>query len=102
MTALNKLEEMGLRPEKKKTRKPEESIATLEEISKDRKKIQQLDLLIEGLSETDTRELIIYGVYVKKHLASLIPVSRERRIEKTLEYLSRMIENFTKSSELSK
>ena len=102
MSVLNKLEEMGYKPKKEKAKRPEESIATLTEISKDPKKIQQLDLLIEGLSETDTRELIIYGVYVKKHLASLIPVSREKRIEKTLEYLSRMIQNFAKSPELFK
>jgi hypothetical protein len=87
--ALAKLEEMGYKPrkrEKEREKKPVEELST-------NKTKQTLELLIEGFADPDPRELIIYGVYVKKHLAPFVPASREKRIEKTLEYLAKAIEN---------
>jgi len=91
--ALDKLEEMGYKPRKRKAIK-EKKVLNTEELSRNRAKRQILELLIEGLADPDPRELIVYGVYVKKHLAPFTPTSREKRIEKTLEYLAKAIENF--------
>lgn len=89
--ALDKLEEMGYKPRKREKERGKKPV-DIEELSTNKTK-QTLELLIEGFADPDPRELIIYGAYVKKHLAPFIPASREKRIEKTLEYLAKAIEN---------
>jgi len=97
VSALEKLEEMGYKPKKKKVTEHDVPKTIYKEIGADQKKLQMLDLLIEGLTESNAREIIIYGMYVKKYLASMIPVSSEKRVEKTLEYLQKMIEGAIKA-----
>jgi hypothetical protein len=96
MSALKNLEDMGYKPKKEKVTKHDVSESIHGKIE-DKKKLQMLDLLIEGLTDSDAKEIIIYGMYVKKHLASMIPVSREKRVEKTLEFLQKMIEETVKA-----
>lgn len=96
MAALKNLENMGYKPKREKVTKNDVSEGAYQEIE-DKKKLQMLDLLIEGLTDSDAKEVIIYGMYIKKHLASIIPVSREKRVEKTLECLQKMIEETVKA-----
>jgi len=48
-------------------------------------------LLFEGFSEPDAREILVYGMYIKKNLTSFVLASRDRRVEKTLEWLDEAI-----------
>lgn len=52
---------------------------------------KSLNLLIEAFSEANPIEILIYGMFVKKKLGSIIPRSKEK-IEKTLEWLSDAID----------
>jgi carbon-monoxide dehydrogenase iron sulfur subunit len=52
---------------------------------------QSLNLLIEAFSEPSPIEILIYGMFVKKKLGSIVPRSKEK-IEKTLEWLSDAID----------
>jgi len=64
-------EKMGLKPKRKEKTKIEER---KEEI-----------LLIESFSEEDAKEILVYGMYVKKNLASFVPASKDKRLEKAIE-----------------
>ena len=50
-----------------------------------------LDLLLESLSEPDPREILIYGMYVKKCLSPIIRAKTKDNIEKTLELLKKTL-----------
>jgi len=99
--ALEKLRELGYKPRKKPAIEEKEIEVELETIlktiedSETRKRI--LDLLVEALSESDIREILIYGMYVKKHLTPVVPAMHKEKIEKTLEWLSAAIEQLVKS-----
>jgi hypothetical protein len=99
--ALDKLKELGYKPRKKPTIEKEEIEDELETIlqkveeSESKKRI--LNLLVEALSESDPREILIYGMYVKKLLTPVVPAMHRKRIEKTLEWLSAAIEQIIKS-----
>ena len=99
--ALDKLKELGYKPRKKPAIEKEEIEVKLETIlktvedSETRKRI--LDLLVEALSESDPREILIYGMYVKKHLTPIVPAMHKEKMEKTLEWLSAAIEQIVKS-----
>jgi hypothetical protein len=99
--ALDKLEELGYKPRKKPTIEKEEIEDELETIlqkveeSESKKRI--LNLLVEALSESDPREILIYGMYVKKLLTPVVPAMHREKIEKTLEWLSAAIEQIIKS-----
>ena len=99
--ALDKLKELGYKPRKKPAIEKEESEAELETILKmiedNETRKQILDLLVEALSESDPREILIYGMYVKKHLTSIVPAMHKEKIEKTLEWLGAAIEQIAKS-----
>jgi len=58
---------------------------------------KSLNLLIEAFSETNPIEILIYGMFVKNELGSLIPHSKEK-IEQTLELLTNAIKLGEKSS----
>ncbi len=74
----------GYAPEKEDTGKPE--------------KIERsLNLLIDAFSEPNPRDILIYGMFVKNKLGSMIPKSEEK-IEKTLNWLSEAID-FVKEHE---
>jgi len=99
--ALDKLKELGYKPRKKPAIEKEETEVELETILKTiednetRKNI--LDLLVEALSETDPREILIYGMYVKKHLTPMVPAMHKEKIEKTLDWLGAAIKQIAKS-----
>jgi hypothetical protein len=89
MSLLKKLEELGYKP--KKVEEKEETSAETEDILKNIKnsetKQQILNLLLEALSEIDPREILVYGMYVKKYFSPIIGGKQKDNIEKTLELL---------------
>ena len=96
--ALNKLKELGYKPRKKpEVEKEGEIESVLQQVEESEVKKQILGLLVEALSEADPREILIYGMYVKKHLASIVPAVRKEKTEKTLEWLSDAIRLVQKS-----
>lgn len=74
---------IDFQPENEKSEKP----ANIE---------KSLNLLIEAFSESNPIEILIYGMFVKNELGSLVPRSKEK-IEKTLEWLSNAIKLVEKS-----
>ena len=96
--ALDKLKELGYKPRKKPEMEKEGEIESiLQKVEESEAKKQILNLLVEALSEADPREILVYGMYVKKNLASIVPVARREKIEKTLEWLSEAIKLVQKS-----
>jgi len=87
---LKKLEELGYKP--KKVTEKEKNVDGTEDILKDIKsseaKQQILDLLLEALSETDPRDILIYGMYVKKCFSPIVRPKQKDSIEKTLQLLT--------------
>jgi len=89
MSLLKKLEELGYKP-KKSTEQKDTSVQTediLKNIKNSETKQQILNLLLEALSETDPREILVYGMYVKKYFSPIIGGKQKDNIEKTLELL---------------
>jgi len=89
MSLLKKLEELGYKP-KKSTEQKAKSAQTediLKNIKNNETKQQILNLLLEALSETDPREILVYGMYVKKYFSPIIGGKQKDNIEKTLELL---------------
>ena len=86
---LKKLEELGYKPKKRVETEgiDSETAALLKEIEKSATKKQILELLIEAVSESDPREILIYGMYVKKRLGPERDTKQKDKIEKTLEKL---------------
>ena len=96
--ALDKLKELGYKPRKKPEVGKEGEIGSiLQQVGESEAKKQILNLLVEALSESDPREILVYGMYVKKHLAPIVPAARREKIEKTLEWLSDAIKLVEKS-----
>jgi carbon-monoxide dehydrogenase iron sulfur subunit len=62
----------------------------LRQLSEIDKMKKSLNLLLEAFSEPNPIEILIYGMFVKKNLASLVPKSRAK-IEKTLKWLDEII-----------
>jgi carbon-monoxide dehydrogenase iron sulfur subunit len=62
----------------------------LQQLDEKEKMENSLNLLIEAFSEPNPIEILIYGMFVKKNLASLVPKSRTK-IEKTLKWLEKVI-----------
>ena len=96
--ALDKLKELGYKPTKKpeiETKGEIESI--LQQVGESKTKKEILNLLVEALSEADPREILVYGMYVKKNLAPIVPAEHKEKIEKTLEWLSDAIRLVEKS-----
>ena|SRR3990170_537016 len=94
--ALDKLKEIGVKPSQKsaaETRELETELNTiLQKVENSEPKKRILSLLFEALSESDPKEILIYGMYVKKNLAPMVPARREEKIEKTLEWLGKAIQ----------
>ena len=91
--ALKKLEELGYKPKKsnEKEETDKETLALLREIEKSETKKEILELLIEAVSESDPRELLIYGMYVKNRLGPERGTKQKDKIEKTFEKLKSAI-----------
>jgi hypothetical protein len=90
---LKKLEELGYKP-KKGVEKEEDGTQIadiLKNVQSSEAKQKILDLLIEALSEPDPREILIYGMYVKKIFSSIIRAKQKDHIEKTMELLTKAI-----------
>ena len=86
--ALEKLEELGYKPHKKLKVEKEgvesEVESILRQVEESDVKKRTLNLLLEALSESDPREILIYGMYIKKHLIPIVPAMHRERIAKTL------------------
>ena len=84
--ALEKLEEMGYKPHKKLKVEKEgvesEVESILRQVEESDVKKRTLNLLLEALSESDPREILIYGMYIKKHLTPIVPAMHRERIAK--------------------
>lgn len=87
--ALKKLEELGYKPKKgSKEEDTEDQMASiLKEIQNSEAKQEILELLLEALSEPDPREILVYGMYVKKAFSPIIRPKQKGHIEKTMEML---------------
>ena len=87
---LKKLEELGYKP--KKIPEKEDAVNDIADILKNiqssEAKQKILNLLLEALSETDPREILIYGMYVKKIFSPIIRAKQKDHIEKTMELLT--------------
>ena len=91
--ALKKLEELGYKP-KKNIEKEDEATSTVEilkDVQGSEAKQEILNLLLESLSEPDPREILIYGMYVKKCFAPIIRAKTKDNIEKTMELLKKAL-----------
>jgi Fe-S-cluster-containing dehydrogenase component len=69
----------------------------LQELSENEEKREPLNLLVEAFSEPKPLDILIYGMYVKKHLASMVPGASIEKIEKTLKWLGDAIKLVEKS-----
>jgi hypothetical protein len=87
---LKKLEELGYKPKKsiEKEDTSNETAGILKNVQSSEAKTQILNLLLESLSETDPREILIYGMYVKKAFSPIIRAKQKDHIEKTMELLT--------------
>jgi len=98
---LEKFEELGYKPSKKLRVEKEENGneigVILRKIEKSETKKQILNLLVEALSEPDPREILIYGMYVKKHLSPVVPAMQKEKLEKTIQWLTAAINHITKT-----
>jgi ribosomal protein S7 len=97
--ALDKLKELGYKPRKKTTVEVEEGEleTILKKVEESETKKTIMNLLVEALSEPDPREILIYGMYVKKNLSPAVPAMHREKIEKTLKWLRAAIEQVMKS-----
>ena len=68
----------------------------LKKLGENETKRLAMDLLIEGLSDPDPREILVYGAFVKRYLEPVIASTRDDRIEKTLKLLGEAITQYIK------
>jgi hypothetical protein len=87
---LDKLEELGYKPKKRveKEDAQTETADILKNIQSSEAKQRILNLLLEALSEPDPREILIYGMYVKKTFSPIIRAKQKDHIEKTMQMLT--------------
>ena len=87
---LKKLEELGYKPKKslEKEDANNETTDILNAIKSSEAKQKILNLLLEALSETDPREILIYGMYVKNTFSPILRAKQKDHIEKTMEMLT--------------
>jgi Fe-S-cluster-containing dehydrogenase component len=85
-------------PMKEKESENSPSLQKSEEI---KAKKESLNLLIEAFSEQNPIDLLIYGMYVKKHLSFMLQGTSRKKIEKTLELLNQAIHLIEKSSDIN-
>ena len=95
--ALEELEKRGYKPQKKPVREAEAQVDEfLKKLGENETKRLVMDLLIEGLSDPDPREILVYGTFVKRYLEPIIGSTRDDRIEKTLKLLGEAITQYIK------
>jgi hypothetical protein len=90
---LKKLEELGYKPKKRtETEDSQNSTAEiLKDVRNNEARQEILNLLLEALSEPDPREILIYGMYVKKALSPVIRAKTKDKIEKTMDLLKKTL-----------
>jgi len=89
-------------PENKQTKnqinlKESGNTSFLQKVEETKAKRESLNLLLEAFSEQNPIDILIYGMYVKKHLAFIVPGASREKIEKTLDWLSDAINLVEKS-----
>ena len=86
---LKKLEELGYKPKKDthKEKLKNETAEVLKGIENDETKKLIMNLLIEALAEDDPKEILIYGMFVKKRLSPDRGTRQKDKIQKTLDLL---------------
>jgi carbon-monoxide dehydrogenase iron sulfur subunit len=89
-------------PENKQTKdqinmKESENIGLLQKIEETKAERESLDLLLEAFSEPYQIDILVYGMYVKKHLAFMVPAAGQDKIQKTLSWLKDAIKLVEKS-----
>lgn len=77
--------------------KGSEYTSVLQKFEKSKAKRESLNLLLEAFSEQNPIDILIYGMYVKKHLAFIVPGASREKLENTLEWLSDAIKLVEKS-----
>jgi carbon-monoxide dehydrogenase iron sulfur subunit len=77
--------------------KESENTSFLQKVEEAKAKKESLNLLLEAFSEPNPIDILIYGMYVKKHLAFIVPGASKEKIENTLEWLSDAIKLVEKS-----
>jgi carbon-monoxide dehydrogenase iron sulfur subunit len=77
--------------------KESENTSILQKVEETKAKRESLTLLLEALSEQNPIDILIYGMYVKKNLAFIVPGASREKIENTLEWLSDAIKLVEKS-----
>ena len=90
---LRKLEELGYKPKKGNGKEDIDNATAdiIKDIQSSEAKQEILNLLLESLSEPDPREILIYGMYVKKVFSPIIRAKTKDNIEKTLELLKKAL-----------
>ncbi len=69
----------------------------LQKVEETKAKREALDLLLAAFSEPYPIDILVYGMYVKKYLAFMVPGASKEKIEKTLSWLSDAINLVEKS-----
>lgn len=94
----NELEQIENKQTKNQiNRKESENTSFLQKLEETKAKRESLNLLLEAFSEQNPIDILIYGMYVKKHLAFIVPAASKEKIEKTLKWLSDAIKLVEKS-----
>jgi len=86
--ALEELSKRGYKPKKRKITVEETKVEeVLKRLREDDVKQLVLGLLVEGLSDPEPREILVYGAFVKRYLEPLVSGSVDERVVKTLKLL---------------
>jgi carbon-monoxide dehydrogenase iron sulfur subunit len=78
-------------PVKKQNQTEKEAVTFFQQTKQKKAIIKSLNLLFDTFSETNPIEILVYGMFVKKHLATIVPARRKEKIEKTLEWLNEAV-----------
>ena len=82
----------------KTEKRTEKEVNSFIQQTKQKKAIRKtLNLLFDAFSETNPIEILVYGMFVKKHLSTIVPAGSKEKIEKTLEWLEdaiRLVEEY--------
>jgi carbon-monoxide dehydrogenase iron sulfur subunit len=97
LTEANRDEPENKQTEKQRLKKELDDARLIQKINDEKVKKEALNLLLEAFSELNPIEILIYGMYVKKHLAFIVPAASSEKIEKTLKWLSDGIKFVEKS-----
>jgi carbon-monoxide dehydrogenase iron sulfur subunit len=95
--ASDELEQLENNQTKKKENQKERENNGFLQVKEKEAKRESLNLLLEAFSEPNPIDILIYGMYVKKHFAFIVPGASREKIERTLEWLGDAIKLVEKS-----